>query len=175
MKYKIKTFIEQNERIPVTKEFITKNKLHMARTSEAILHKIKEHDDEIFDFWGSELIHYLPYQLAKPQLTDEAQKKYYSGKGTWKQITEVEEAVQDFLDYMVFAWEKAENMRGLSASRSINKLSCWMWLLGREDVMEVLTDDSLYNPYGTPALVKACEMLGIKVSDAFIKFSGIKV
>lgn len=76
MKYEIKTLIGQNERIPVTKKFITKNKLHLARTPEAILHKIKKCDDEILDFWSGELIYYLPYQLAKPQLTDEAQTKY---------------------------------------------------------------------------------------------------
>ena len=174
-KYQIKTLIEPDERIPVTKEFVKKNNLSISRTKEEILSKIEEHNNQIFDFWTSVLLDYVPFETVKHLLKDEAIEQYESGKQQWNMITNIEESVQDFLDYMVFAWKKSEGMRGLSASRSISKLSCWAWLLGREDIMKVLQDDSLYNPYGAPALVKSCKMLNIKVSNRFIKFSKTKV
>lgn len=173
--YKIKTLIEPDERIPVTKEFIKKNKLSLRRSKEEILKQIEEHRNEMVDFWVAVLLDYVPFESVKHLLKEEALEKYESGECKWTVITDVEESVQDFLDYMVFAWRKAENMRGLSASRSINKLSCWAWLLGRDDVMEILEDDSLYNPYGAPALVKACKTLGIKVPNRIVKFSKTKL
>ena len=60
------------------------------------------------------------------------------------------------LDYLVFGLGKALDERGLSCSRTIQKLEAWLTLLGREDLAETVSDDSLYSPYGMPALLKVC-------------------
>ena len=76
---------------------------------------------------------------------------------------------------MVFAWGKEEDERGLSASRRISKVSAWMWSLGRQDIVSILQDGNLYNPYGAPALIKACKELGIKVPESLLKFARVEV
>jgi hypothetical protein len=173
MVYEIKTLITEEERIPVTDEFITKNKLTFTRTNDEILKKIKS-DDSFLPFGTELLIDYIDYTSAKEFLQEDFIKKVESGEEKYKKITDIKEATQDFLDYMVFAWGKAMDERGISASRSIIKLNTWMWLLGRDDIVEILNDDDLYNPYGAPALIKACEILGIKVPDELKKFVKVK-
>jgi len=76
-------------------------------------------------------------------------------------ITDVMEAGQDFLDFMVFSWMKAKDESDIQVARFIDKLSTWMRILGREDVSVVLKDDAFYAAHGRPALRKACELLGI--------------
>jgi len=171
MKYKIKTLIEDNQRINVTDEFIEKNKLKLTKTQIEIVEKIVSKKDD-FDFGQGVLVHYLNYEYARPFLKKE---KVEEAKNKWKPITDLKECVQDFLDYMVFAWGKAENERGLSASRSVSKLSAWMWLLDRDDLRRLLRDDDLYNPYGSPALIKCCEELGIEVPNSLREFAKNKV
>lgn len=94
-------------------------------------------------------------------LDDEHKAKFDSGEETHEPITDVYEASQDFLDYMVFSWMKAMDERSLSACRSIAKLAAWMRVLNRPDVAEALTDSDSYGEYGRPASRRACEMLGI--------------
>lgn len=72
---------------------------------------------------------------------------------------------------MVFGWMKDTDQRGISASRTIDKLSAWLWLMGRNDLAETLNDSSLYNPYGAPALVKVCDEMGIEVPEGVREFS----
>ena len=107
----------------------------------------------------------MPFEDVKDHLTEEFLEKIEKGEAKYVQITDVMEAVQDFLDYMVFAWMKANDERGISAGRSIIKLSAWMKILSRPDVADILNDDSLYAPYGKPALRKACDILGIEAPD----------
>jgi hypothetical protein len=62
------------------------------------------------------------------------------------------------IDYMPFAWEKANGCRGLSAERSIHHYIAWLWLL------EVEWADRLwdgYRFYGKPQLIRICEYLGL--------------
>jgi hypothetical protein len=40
--------------------------------------------------------------------------------------------------------------------------------------MDMITNDDLYNPYGSPALIAVCNELGIKVPDELIEFSNNK-
>jgi hypothetical protein len=169
MTYEIKTLISEKDRIPVTDEFITKNKLTLKKTNEEIINKIKT-DDSFGSFMADILIDYLDFESVKEFLDEDYIKEIERGEGKYKQIMDIKETAQDFLDYMVFAWGKALDKRGISASRSIIKLSAFMWLLGRDDIVEILNNDDLYNPYGAPALVKACETLGIKVTDEIKKY-----
>jgi len=159
-------------RIIATQEFIDKHKFKL-RTQEEILEKYKEYEDDgrMFDFRPEVLLEHLSYENSSQFLSDEYKAKVSSGEVKHTSVDNVLEATQDFLDYMVFAWMKAQDERGLSASRSIQKLSAWLWLLNREDLESKINEDGLYNPYGAPALVEVCKALEINVPESLIEFS----
>lgn len=161
--YPTKTLSGMIERILVDLKFITNNNLSLKRSQDDIVNKIKKSIDKC-DFRCEVLINHLSFDKAKPFLRSEATEE------KWHQITDINEAAQDFLDYLNFGWDKAYDRRGLSASRSISKLSAWLWLLGRDDLAELIIDDKLYPPYGMPALVKVSESLGITVPPRCYKF-----
>lgn len=60
--------------------------------------------------------------------------------------TGTEPAARAYLD---FAIEKIEGHRGISASRSVDKLREYAWLLGRDDVVAAM-DAAGYAQYGAP-------------------------
>lgn len=162
-------------RTEATDEFIAKNKF-VLRSEEEIKAKINKNSDEpmMFDFRNEVLVPYLSYEMARELLTEEGQKKYDEDKSAWIKNDSLKDCVQDFLDYMTFAWGKAVDQRSLSASRSIQKLGSWLWLLNREDLEELINKDELYNPYGAPALIAVCEQLGVEVPKEVIEFSKVK-
>lgn len=161
-----------SERIMLTEEFITRNNLKL-RSQEEILAKIKKCSEEesFMDFRPEVLIGHLNFENAKQFLKDEYVAKIDSGEKKHEYVSDLQETAQDFLDYMNFAWMKALDERGLSASRSINKLSAWLWLMGREDLEQTINDDTLYNPYGSPALIEVCNKLEIAIPNEVIEFS----
>jgi hypothetical protein len=61
------------------------------------------------------------------------------------------------IDYMPFAWEKANNCRGVSAWRSLSHYKAWLWLLGQDDFDDI--DD--YEFYGKDQLRRICDFLGL--------------
>lgn len=68
-------------------------------------------------------------------------------------------------NYMTFAWDKANNERGLSAGRSINHFEAWLWLLGDEEALAFAEDAENYPDYGRPILHYICERFGFPVAD----------
>lgn len=161
-KYDMKCLPGDEPRIEVSQEFIDKNKLSI--NTDAALAIMKEND---FLGFGKEVaLRVLEFETVKNYINENAVKDVENGKQEkWKVMTDVIEAAQDFLDYMVFAWSKAMDERGISAERSIEKLAAWMKILSRKDIAVILEDESLYYPYGKPALKKACEMLNISCPD----------
>jgi hypothetical protein len=154
--------------------FITTNNLKLNRTEEELEAKLKEENKGFMSFGLDPLFGVIPLKLAKPYINKETYTKYESGEDTWETLI-FEQVVREFLEYMVFAWGKAFDEKGLSASRSIIKLSAWLWLLGRDDLMQIIDDDDRYKPYGAPALIDVCVELNIKVPDYLIEFSKNKV
>lgn len=150
-------------------QLIEKNNLRL-RTQEELVAKFDEVQKSggFLDFRPEVLINYLTFENAKPHLKKDAVEK------EWEVIETIEKCVQEFLDYMKFAWGKAEDQRGLSASRSIQKLGMWLWIMNREDLSMILDDDSLYNPYGAPALIEVCDKMGIEVPSSLREFAEIK-
>lgn len=65
-------------------------------------------------------------------------------------------------EYMIFAWDKALSHRGISASRSIEKMEVWLAILGDEDVL----DGVEYAMYGVPKLVAICKKYGFSIVDS---------
>jgi hypothetical protein len=60
-------------------------------------------------------------------------------------------------EYMPFAWQKANDCRGLSAMRSMMHFRAWTWLAG-DDLPDALFED--YGFYGKDVLVRLCELYG---------------
>lgn len=120
------------------------------RTVEEILARIeKRRKDDFFGFEWPEYLNALPYEKAKPYLKPE-----YDGKD-WK-VQSDEEVKKRAIDYMPFAWEKANDCRRISAGRSMYHYIAWLWLLG-EDFDHI----EHYEYYGKPHLVEICEYLGL--------------
>lgn len=122
------------------------------RTAEEIIKRIDERREH--DLFGFEWPYYLDgltFEQAKPYLKEDA-----TGEN-WK-VKTATEIRQEAIDYMSFAWDKANNCRGISANRSISHYQAWLWMLG-EDWADSLWDD--YEYYGKPQLVRICEYFGL--------------
>lgn len=121
------------------------------RTDEEILERIEQIKGN--DFLGTEtfeLICRLPFEKAKPYLREDATQS------DWTQMSRDRETIlKEMLEYMSFAWDKACNKRGISASRSMSHYAGWTWLIG--DDFGDLQD---YQFYGKDNLVRICEKYG---------------
>ena len=125
------------------------------KTIDEISSKIKELENGDEDFFGSkrsDLIGYLPFEQATPYLKEGVDSDQWTPRGLSR-----DEIVAEMLDYMEFAWGKANNCRGLSANRSVNHYEIWLWLL-EDELGEKL--ESLYQYYGKPCLRAICEKYG---------------
>lgn len=121
------------------------------RTEQEILERIeaiKERD--FFGFETLDLLTCLSFAAARPHLKPDAVES------EWHQESRDRDAViARMLEYMPFAWDKANNCRGLSASRSMCHYLAWVWLAGDD-----LGDLGDYEFYGKDNLVKICEKYG---------------
>lgn len=130
----------------------------MNRTQEEIVARMEEIKDR--DFFGhqrSDLLDYLDFEHAKPYLKEGVTPEQW------------EEVLRDtmspnarMIDYMSFAWEKANGERGLSAARTMDHYTSWLWLDGDETLHKTLEN---YTEYGKPQLREICEYLGVNSTD----------
>lgn len=123
------------------------------RTPEEVIARIEARKDG--DMFGFEWPYYLgalTFEQAKPYLRAEATAEGWEGPKSLETIR------AEAIDYMEFAWGKANNCRGISANRSISHYIAWLWLLG-EDWGDSLMDD--YRYYGKPQLERICEFFGL--------------
>lgn len=163
--HRIKVSYLQYDRIMVSQEFIERNKLVLKTSKEARQKHTETRSEDVLNFIQEILIQFIAFEDIKDIIDPEHLPKIESGEEVWLEPLSLEEAVQDFLDYMVFAWGKALDERGISAGRSIQKLGTYLWLFSRPDLEELIKKDSLYYPYGRPALRKVCEELGIQTPN----------
>lgn len=123
------------------------------RTQEEIVKRFHERKaNDMLGFEVNEYIPYLDYEHAKPFLKKDV------GEEEWKQ--EKMTPVEKIKDYMKFAWEKANDCRGISAGRSISHMIAWLWLDGQDKFLEENNTEE-YEYYGKPQLVKICELYKI--------------
>ncbi len=126
------------------------------RTNLEIVSKIRKHENDFFGFISTDLLEYLSFDLAKQFLEGDDIKKVESGKAKWKPSSlKTPYIIKSMKKYMVFALSKAENHRGLSASRSIEHFKAWIWLLGNDDYNFIRWNN--YKNYGAPVLRQICE------------------
>lgn len=120
------------------------------RTQEEIVSRINGLKNDFFGFETSDLVNFLTFENAKPWLKEDV--------GPEKFKTETMTPKEVMADYMEFAWEKANDKRGLSAARSMIHYHTWLWLDGNEELSREMLE---YNCYGKENLIKVCQYLGL--------------
>jgi hypothetical protein len=121
------------------------------RTDDEILDRIKELEPyDMLGFRTNDLIARLPFDKAKPYLNDDATED------DWDQAPRDRDSlIKEMREYLDFAWEKANDKRGISASRSMSHYASWTWLAGDD-----LGDLEKYEFYGKDNLVRICQFYG---------------
>ena len=123
------------------------------KTEQEIENKARERKGDFLPFYIEAMTDFASFDTFKRAgvLNDDAKDD-----GTWTHVQPTREAVvAKILEYMPFAWEKANGERGISAGRSMLKMSAWLWLIGEEGI-----DCEDYDNYGKPQLRAICELLG---------------
>ncbi len=121
------------------------------KTQEEILQRVRQAGEDFFGFTVSVLVGSLSFENAKPFL------KEGTLPDQWTPDLTDEAVMKSALAYLEFAWGKAEDHRGLSASRSVDKMTAFCWLLGH-DVSGI--DAAEYAYYGCPKLKVVAQLLG---------------
>lgn len=133
------------------------------RTQAEILARLDVLRSEILHFGPDVLVEYLTYENARPFVNDDVNEaKWQSAVGTQDHAR----ALADLTAYMDFAWRKVEDHRGLSANRSVQKLTEWSWLLGRDDVVAAV-EAAPYPQYGAPKLLVVCKAFDLSIPVAY--------
>lgn len=123
------------------------------RADEEILQRIEERKDgDPFGFEVGEYFEFLSYEAAKPFLKDGVKKVEWDKE---KKNKDKESIKAIMLDYMPFAWNKANGCRGLSAGRSLRHYQAWLWMAG-----EYISGLMNYEHYGKEKLIEICNLYG---------------
>lgn len=123
------------------------------RTEAEVVARIRERQpQDLLGFEWKLYLEVLSFAAAREFLKDDAQAADWITPKTEAQVR------QDAIDYLAFAWDKANHCRGISANRSISHYQAWLWLLEVEWADELWDD---YEFYGKPQLVRICEYLGV--------------
>jgi hypothetical protein len=119
------------------------------RTQEEILERFNNADD-LFGTQKQDLIEFMDFETAKPLLKEEYVSKVEMGEE--KRPPAETDAKARILDYLPFAYDKAENQRGLSAARSLLHMKTWIWLDDPAFYGEIVDAIDNYYDYGIPVL-----------------------
>ena len=126
--------------------------------------KVMERANKIdpFGITMADPVEFMTFEQARPYLTEDAIEKYESGKEKWTYEKYTPENVSNKIkDYIEFAWDKANDGRGLSAYRSLLHFSNWFYMFGNEPCDELAESLLDYEYYGKPWLVIISELLDI--------------
>lgn len=131
------------------------------RTEQEIYEYYKQNrENDMMGFSAEVLLPYLSPDLVKEFLKPDADLS------KWVQLELSEKAIlEEMKNYMEFAWTKVINHRGISASRSVEKMSMWLFILGDDVMVEFCQDDKNYMNYGAPVLKKICEKYTFPIPD----------
>ena len=127
--------------------------------------------ESFFGFDVEVLILYLPYRYAKSFLKEGVTSNEWE-KDCYIKLKR-DTVLKEMKEYMEFAWGKIEDHRGLSASRSIEKMEAWVWLLGDDKVLGEMKAVN-YKNYGAPKLKVICDAYGFFVPQNIMVQNMIK-
>ncbi len=132
------------------------------RTQEEIVQRYEAvKADDVLGFRSEVLLLYLDFEHAKPYLKPDVTAESWNADVSKYDRDAVLEAAAK---YMVFAWGKVKDHRGISASRSVDKMTEYAWLLGEDALVEEIGRTG-YAQYGAPPLKLICEKLGFPLPD----------
>jgi hypothetical protein len=118
------------------------------------IHRTKAND--MLGFEWHEYLRFLDYDNVKQFLKEDADIKPEDVKPP--ELTR-EGMLTIMHDYMGFAWDKANNCRGISANRSIMHYIAWTFLAGDLEFCEQLEEEYAknYQYYGKEILIMICK------------------
>lgn len=126
------------------------------KTQQEIVGRILERsENDVLGFETKEYYDFLDYAHAKPFLKPE------TTEGDWNRLSiypSPGNLLVTMLEYMPFAWEKANDCRGISANRSIGHYEAWLWLMDDGFLEQFNTIE--YEHYGKEKLIAICEKYG---------------
>src|SRR5512135_535321 len=127
------------------------------RTQQEIIDRISYISKrDFFGFESTDLMCALDFENAKPFLKDEPKvtKEQWESPEEDGTTSRTDGGVRkQIVDYLVFAFGKALDHRGLSSSRSIDHFKAWLFLLGDDELLAFTENDANYPQYGMPCLV----------------------
>jgi len=127
------------------------------RTREEVIEKMRETIAVPFSFWPQVLAEYLTFEESTPFLKDGADP---AGWPDPKPLTR-NSIINEMREYMTFAWDKVRDHRGISACRSVEKMSAWLWLMNDDLDLERFPHEQ----YGAPRLKAVCDKFGFPVPN----------
>jgi len=143
------------------------------RTQEQVVERVKAAGSNIFDFSADIYLDYLDFEHADLLLKGRATKETwevalgdFSGFGPPTNRTrpipldDRNFILESMRHYMGFAWDKVLDQRGISAMRSVQKFSAWLWLLEDDELSAELLGE--YHDYGAVLLEKVCVKYGFE-------------
>lgn len=127
------------------------------RKPEEIVARIEKKQKEMLNFEPEVLMPYLKYEHAKPFLKEETTKEDWE-----KDLPQYTKKVilHEAKAYMAeYGWPKCEGHRGISASRTLQKMEAWAWLLAEDELVQQIEEmmRTSYAQYGAPVLKAICE------------------
>lgn len=126
----------------------------MSRTQNDILARMLAVAENDFFGWRREvLLPALDHEHARPFISDSVTEK------DWTKLQAEFRLEDDARSYLTFAIDKALNHRGISAERSVDKMTEYAWLMERDDVVAAM-DAAEYKQYGVPKLKAFADGLG---------------
>ncbi|GII88216.1 hypothetical protein Ssi03_62060 [Sphaerisporangium siamense] len=130
------------------------------RTQEEILTRIQAvSDEDLLGFRLQVLLGALDFEHAKPFLKPDTTAE------DWKAAPSSAEILEEAQGYYEFALGKIRDHRGISATRSVEKLGECAWLLGRDDVVEAMAEAD-YPQYGAPKVKAFADGFGLAWPDS---------
>lgn len=128
----------------------------LPRTQDEIVARINQlAGDDFFGTQTSDMLTYLDFDHAKPFLKEDCTKEKWDDA---RKEPLRENVIKEMVEYMEFAWDKANNKRGLSAGRSMDHYRAWLWLIGESDLVLKIQH---YEYYGKPQLIEICRALAL--------------
>lgn len=125
------------------------------RSQEEIRKRFDETKD-LLNVQKKDLLEFMEFETVKDLLNEEYVKQVEAGEKKW----EIENPKEKILDYLPFAYEKAENERGISAGRSMLHFKTWIWLDDPSFYDDILPMLENYSNYGLPTLKRIADKYG---------------
>ena len=141
------------------------------KTQEQIVEMLGDKGTQVFDsflgFYKEVLLDFVTFEYAKPLLNQDFVAKVETGEEEWTSIEPNRDNVLAPMRKYIeeYGWPKAQDHRGISAGRTIEKMRAWAWLLDDGDELFTKIRNAAYPQYGAPTLKVICEHLDWPVPE----------